>query len=147
VHKARGGDFRAWPTAADALEMCTSAASRCSGHGERLGRIEPGAHGDLVLLDRQSGAFTPLNDPLRQLVYGAGARDIRAVVVAGRVVMERGAVLGADAERLAAGVARYAPESRAGEAGPGADELESAVGRMYARTERAELDLDAYIPD
>jgi 5-methylthioadenosine/S-adenosylhomocysteine deaminase len=147
VHKARGGDFHAWPTAADALEMCTSAASRCTGHGEHLGRIEPGAHADLLLLDRDSAAFTPLNDPLRQLVYGAGARDIRSVIVAGRVVMERGAVLGVDSERLAAGVARYAPESRAGELGPGAEELESMVGRMYERTDRAQLDLDSYIPD
>jgi guanine deaminase len=147
VHKARGGDFHAWPTAADALEMCTSAASRCTGHGERLGRIEPGAHADLVLLDRHSGAFTPLNDPLRQLVYGAGARDIRSVIVGGRVVMAGGAVLGVDAERLAAGVTRYAPESRAGELGPDADELESLVGRLYERSDRAELDLDSYIPD
>ena len=47
VHKARGGDFHRWPTAAQALDMCTSAASICMGHGERLGRLEEGAHGDL----------------------------------------------------------------------------------------------------
>src|SRR3954453_20437344 len=39
VHKARGGDFRRWPTAAQAFEMCTSAVSIHMGHAERLGRV------------------------------------------------------------------------------------------------------------
>src|SRR5205823_423512 len=60
VHKARGESYRDWPTAADAFAMATRNASTCTGHGERLGRIEPGAYADLVLLRRDSLAFAPL---------------------------------------------------------------------------------------
>jgi 5-methylthioadenosine/S-adenosylhomocysteine deaminase len=146
VHKARGGDYRHWTTARDALEMCTSAASVCTGHGERLGRIAPGAHGDLILLDRSSPAFTPLNDPLRQLVYGGGPRDIRTVIVDGRVTVGGGRVIGIDHERLANEVSRWAPESQAGERSADAEEIERMVSEMYERADRAQLDLDAYIP-
>ncbi|MGH2984944.1 MAG: amidohydrolase family protein, partial [Solirubrobacterales bacterium] len=45
VHKARGGDHHDWITASESLSMLTREASICTGHGERLGRIEPGAYG------------------------------------------------------------------------------------------------------
>ena len=88
--------------------MATMGGSRCAGHGERLGRLEPGACGDLVLLDRDSLTFTPLHDPVRQLVYGA-ARDVGAVVVAGRVAVEDGRVPGVDV-----GVDAYITRPRGG---------------------------------
>jgi 5-methylthioadenosine/S-adenosylhomocysteine deaminase len=90
LHKVRGGDWRRWPTAAEALEMATEAGSGCMGHGEGLGRLEPGARGDLIMLPRSSAAFTPLNDPVRQLVYGAPSGDVETVVVDGRVVVREG---------------------------------------------------------
>ncbi len=102
VHKARGGDFR---LLADGRRGVAGwrpiEGSAVAGHGERLGRIEPGAKGDLVLIKRDSLAFAPLNDPVRQLVYGAPSRDVDTVIVDGRVVVRGGQLLGVDT-RLAA---------------------------------------------
>jgi 5-methylthioadenosine/S-adenosylhomocysteine deaminase len=145
VHKARGGDFRGWPTAREALEMCTSEASVCTGHGERLGRIEVGAHGDLILLSESSPGFVPLHNPVRQLVYGAPSRDVDTVVVAGRVVLRGGRPLGFDLHRVLQKAPTYAAESLAGERTDHAELIESAVAAMYERVERTALDVDSYI--
>lgn len=146
VHKARGGDWRDWPTARDAFHMATSAASVCTGHGESLGRIERGAHADLMLLRRHSPAFTPLHDPIRQLVYGAASREVRDVVVDGRVVVREGSVLGVDLDQLLERANECTPEVLGGVRRDDADEIESLVDEMYQSVERAELDVDSYIP-
>jgi len=145
VHKARGGDWRRWPTARDALEMSTSAASVCTGHGESLGRIEPGARGDLIMLPRRSAAFTPLHDPVRQLVYGAPSRDVQTVVVDGRVVVRDGRVLGIDFDTLLERAHRHTPDVLGGERREDAEELAQLVDEMYQRVERTELEVDSYI--
>jgi cytosine/adenosine deaminase-related metal-dependent hydrolase len=147
VHKARGESHRDWPTAADVFAMATRDASICTGHGERLGRIEPGAHGDLVLIPRDSLPFTPLLDPVRQLVYGAPSREVATVVVGGRVVVEGGRVVGVDEKRMLEVARRYAPPpADPGEHGTEAPmKLQEIVSGVYERAERSELGLDSYI--
>jgi guanine deaminase len=145
VHKARGGDYRRWPTAAEALAMCTSGASVCTGHGERLGRIETGAKGDLILLPLDSPALTPLHDPVRQLVYGVPSADIRSVVVDGRVVATDGKPVGVDLARLTEQAGPFAADSLAGERPADAAALESLVDEMYREVEATELDIDFYL--
>ncbi len=147
VHKARGESYRDWPTAGDVLAMTTRDASICTGHGERLGRVEPGAHGDLVLLRRGSLPFTPLIDPVRQLVYGAPGHEVETVVVGGEVVVAGGRLVGVDEERMLELARTYAapppdPDD------PGTEalmRLQEIVGGVYERAEHAELGLDSYI--
>jgi len=145
VHKARGGDFRSWPTAREALTMCTSAASICMGHGEGLGRLEPGAVGDVTLLRLDAPALTPLNDPVRQVVYGSSGDLVDTVVVNGRVVVERGKVAGVDVRDLAEQAAHWSAESLAGERPDDAEAIAGLVERMYRDVEAADLDVDAYL--
>jgi guanine deaminase len=145
VHKVRGGDYTHWPTAPDALRMATRDASPCAGHGERLGRLEPGARGDLILIPRSVPAFTPLHHGVRQLVYGAGAGDVHTVVVDGRVVVQGGRVLGIDHEWLMGRVGRYAAEALAGERSADAATLERLVGEAYVWADEQELELDSYL--
>jgi cytosine/adenosine deaminase-related metal-dependent hydrolase len=145
VHKARGGDYRSWPTAADALRMATIGGSPVAGHGQRLGRIAPGARGDLVLLRRDSLTFTPMNEPVRQLVYGAASRDIDTVIVDGRVVVRSGKLVGVDSEWLLESVRTHMHEALSGTASPQSQRLERVVAEMYARIEERELELDAYL--
>jgi 5-methylthioadenosine/S-adenosylhomocysteine deaminase len=145
VHKARGGDFHRWPTAAQALSMCTSEASVCMGHGERLGRVEAGAHGDLVLLPADAPALVPLHDPVRQVVYGSPSGDVDAVVVGGRVVVRDGAPADLDLPWLHGQARRYVVDSLAGDRPADAVEIEDMVGAMYERVEATELDVDSYL--
>jgi 5-methylthioadenosine/S-adenosylhomocysteine deaminase len=146
VHKARGGDHRDWITARESFAMLTREASACTGHQQRLGRIEPGAHGDLVLLDSRSPAFTPLNDPIRQLIYGGGSREIRAVVVAGEVVVEDDRLTRVDEAALLGRAREAAAEEGTSGGADGAAGLERLLEGVYRRAEEAELDVDAYLP-
>jgi 5-methylthioadenosine/S-adenosylhomocysteine deaminase len=145
VHKARGGDFHRWPTAAQALEMCTSAASIHMGHAERLGRIEPGALGDLFLLPLDAPALIPLHDAVRQLVYGVASADVRTVVVGGRIVVSEGTPTGIDLPRLHEQSTRYAVDALASDRAAEAAVIEALVADMYARVEATDLEVDAYL--
>lgn len=90
-------DRRRWPTATDALRMATisgAAVMRC----QNLGRIAPGAPADFVLHDLDHPSWTPLNDPLTQLVFGASGSTVDTVVVDGRVLVEGGRIVAFDPE-------------------------------------------------
>lgn len=145
VHKARGGAFRGWMRAADAFRMATAEGSPVAGHGQSLGRIEVGAKADLVLLRAGSLTLVPMNDPMRQLVYGAPSRDIDTVIVGGRVVLRQGELLGIDMAWLIDRVKVHAHEALAGTASPESLELERVVADMYARIDSRQLDIDAYL--
>jgi hypothetical protein len=99
-----------------------------------------------MLLRRHSPVFTPLHDPVRQLVYGAASREVRDVVVDGRVVVRDGRVLAVDMDRLLVRANECTPEVLGGVRRDDADEIERLVDAMYQRIERAELDVDSYIP-
>jgi 5-methylthioadenosine/S-adenosylhomocysteine deaminase len=147
LHKPKGDHHSRWPTASDALSMVTREGSVCTGHGDRLGRIEPGAHGDLLVVRGDGVAFTPLHDPVRQLLYGGSERDLRAVVVAGEVTVEDGALTRVDeAEMLARARDAAAAEMPYLTGGDGAARLEALVESMHRRAESQRLDVDAYIP-
>jgi 5-methylthioadenosine/S-adenosylhomocysteine deaminase len=145
VHKVRGGEYRDWVRAAQVLRMATVEGSAVAGHGQRLGRIEPGARGDLVLMRRGSLAFVPVNDPVRQLVYGAPSRDVDTVIVNGRVVVRHGELVGVDSEWLIDQVKVCAHEALMGTATPESLELERVVSDMYGRMDARPLDIDAYL--
>jgi cytosine/adenosine deaminase-related metal-dependent hydrolase len=144
VHKARGDHYTRWPTALRILELAGAAGGRALAQRAAAGRIEPGALGDLVLMPRRSLPFTPLLDPVRQLVYGTPSREVRTVVVGGRVVVENGEILGVDVEDVLARAEQYAPALAATRSAATA-RLEEIVGELYERAESADVAVDAYI--
>ena len=68
----------------------------------RLGVARPGALADLTLLDLNSTAFVPLNDPFQHLVYSETGSSVRTVIVNGRLVVEEGTLLTVNAGDLLA---------------------------------------------
>src|SRR5262249_52272117 len=127
------------------LQMATQAGSAVAGHGRRLGRIEPGAKGDLVLMRRGSLTFGPMNDPVRQLLYGAPSREGDTGIVNGRVTVRGGEAVGAGTGWLADRVRLHADEALTGSATRESLQLERVVSEMYARLDARELDIDAYL--
>lgn len=91
-----------WPRAEDALDMATSAGAAALQCAAALGRIAPGQGADLVLYDLASPRWTPCNDPAQQLVFAENGEAVHTVLVAGRVVLERGRPAGVDVDRLLA---------------------------------------------
>ena len=96
LHKLWEIDYEQWLGADAAWAMATANGAAAAGDREGLGRIEPGRRADLVLLDLDTLPFTPLNNPLRQVVLGSTTLAVDSVLVAGRWVMRAGRLAGID---------------------------------------------------
>lgn len=81
-------DPERWLSAEDALTMATTDGARILGMSGEIGRIAPGHRADIVLLDAEALAFTPLNDVLLQLVQSADSSVVDTVIIGGSVVLE-----------------------------------------------------------
>jgi 5-methylthioadenosine/S-adenosylhomocysteine deaminase len=88
IHNQAGTDFNQWVTPAQALSMATRNGARA--FGLDAGVLAPGKLADLVLLRRDTPAFTPLNDVMSQLVFCENGSSVDTVIVNGEVVVEGG---------------------------------------------------------
>jgi 5-methylthioadenosine/S-adenosylhomocysteine deaminase len=104
VQKVVEGDWRRWPTAAEILDCTLLGGARSVRLGERIGRIAPGFDADLILVDLDTIAFTPLNDLKRQLVFCENGSSVVMTMVAGEVVMRDGLLTKVDEAALKAEV-------------------------------------------
>lgn len=95
-------DDRHWPRASEFLEAATRGGARALRRAGDLGQLKPGAAADLILLDLDTHAFTPLNDLTRQLVYCEDGSSVRTTIVHGEVVFENGRVTTLDERALRA---------------------------------------------
>jgi 5-methylthioadenosine/S-adenosylhomocysteine deaminase len=76
--------------------MATAGGAVAAGDADGLGRIEPGRRADLVLLDLDAIPFTPLNDALRQVVFGSTTLAVDSTMIGGRWSVRSGKVTGVD---------------------------------------------------
>lgn len=91
-----------WFTPEQVLEMATEGGARALGLEGLTGRIEKGYAADLVLIDLTTSNFTPLNDPIYQLVFCEEGRSVDRVMVGGETVVLDGKLLTIDYGRLRA---------------------------------------------
>ena len=90
-----------WTRARTALAMATTggaAALRLPG----LGTLRVGAPADLVMYRLDTPAWTPLNDPVTQLVHAETGSSVDMVIVAGEILLEKGQPTRFDTAALAA---------------------------------------------
>ena len=87
LSKIRGDDYTRWLSAAETLKACTVGGANALGLGDRLGVLAPGMTADLVLYKLASPSFTPLGDPVRQLVYAERGQAVDASFVNGEAVL------------------------------------------------------------
>jgi cytosine/adenosine deaminase-related metal-dependent hydrolase len=88
-------------TAAQVLSCATWGAAKALSRPD-LGRLDPGAQGDVIVVDLTTPFNAPVFDSPRALVYYSTVRDIRTTLVAGRPVVQRGRVLGSDMDAVRA---------------------------------------------
>lgn len=62
-----------------------------------LGRLQPGAKADIVVIDLGHDRIGPAIDPIQTLMVAGSGRDVRSVVVDGRIVVDDGELIGFDA--------------------------------------------------
>jgi guanine deaminase len=102
-----------WLSAADIVRMATVGSARLLGLADEIGAIDPGRQADLVLLRADSTFLRPMSDVLGSLVYAETGTAVDTVLVAGRVVLQGGRVLGVDEDRLRARAQEAADRLRA----------------------------------
>ncbi|NNL99206.1 MAG: amidohydrolase family protein, partial [Gammaproteobacteria bacterium] len=104
--KSAVGDPTALP-AERCLEMATLGAARALALDEITGSIEPGKQADLVAVDLDHPATQPVFNPVSQIVYAAGRDQVSDVWVAGRAVVENGALTSIDTGAAIAAAERW----------------------------------------
>lgn len=114
IHKIAERDYRDWPTAAEVLNCAIRGGARGMGLEHEIGAIEPGRRADMILVDLDTLAFTPLNDLARQLVFCENGSSVRMVMVDGEIVVEDGRLTRIDEAALRAEVRELAVEFQAG---------------------------------
>jgi 5-methylthioadenosine/S-adenosylhomocysteine deaminase len=111
IHKITSPDYREWPTAQEILRCATRGSARGMRLDKVAGQLAPGCQADLILIDLDTLAFTPLNDLRRQLVFCENGSSVVLTMVAGEVVMENGKVLKVNEAALKAEVRELTRES------------------------------------
>jgi cytosine/adenosine deaminase-related metal-dependent hydrolase len=70
--------------------------------GGQIGRIARGYRADVVLYDLATPTWTPLNDPVQQMVFAETGSTVDTVLVGGEVVVEHGEIRLFDAPAILA---------------------------------------------
>lgn len=83
-------------TSRDVLQFATVEGARANGLLHRIGTIEVGKEGDLIMLRRSDINLMPVSNPWASVVSGAHAGNVDTVMVAGRVVKQYGKLVGVD---------------------------------------------------
>ena len=136
-------EYRVWPAAPELLAALTRGGARAMRSAGRLGQLAPGYAADLILLDLDTPAFTPLNDLRRQLVYCEDGSSVRFTIVDGRVVYEDGRVTTVDEKALRAEARALMSGYREtlARAGREADRLAPYYREMYLKAAGREVGL------
>ena len=115
IHNITSVDYQHWPKATEILDCLLRGGARAMRSPVPIGRIAAGHQADLIMVDLDTLAFTPLNDLHRQLVYCETGSSVRMTMVAGRIVYEHGQVTTID-ERALRAEARELAERQIGRA-------------------------------
>ncbi len=102
IHNITDHEYRNWPTPKEILRANITGGSRAMRNHQNVGVLAPGYEADIILLDLNALAFTPLNDVYRQLVYNELGSSVIMTMVAGEVVVEDGKVLTVDEDAIKA---------------------------------------------
>jgi 5-methylthioadenosine/S-adenosylhomocysteine deaminase len=80
----------------DAVRMATRGGAHAAGLPDDLGAIEPGRLADLVVVDLDSVFVAPVHRAVSALVFNVTPREVRHVLVDGRVVIDDRRLVTAD---------------------------------------------------
>jgi cytosine/adenosine deaminase-related metal-dependent hydrolase len=82
------------------VEMATIGGARALNMQDRIGSLEVGKLADLIIVDTDSVNMIPMYDVYSALAYAANPRDVRTVIIHGRLVVKNGQVVTVDVEEV-----------------------------------------------
>ena len=140
------GDHTTWVGAAEAFHAATMGGAKALGRANELGAVEAGRIADLVGYRLDGISFTPLNNPVNQLVYSAGRNEVDLVMVDGEVIEQGGKLTRIDEDAIIdeihAAHERIEPMLTASEAD--VEELVVPYQRIYRRCQCMDIAKDTY---
>ena len=140
------GDHTTWVGAAEAFHAATMGGAKALGRAKELGAVEAGRIADLVGYRLDGISFTPLNNPVNQLVYSAGRNEVDLVMVDGEVIEQGGKLTRIDEDAIIdeihAAHERIEPMLTASEAD--VEELVVPYERIYRRCQCMDIAKDTF---
>jgi 5-methylthioadenosine/S-adenosylhomocysteine deaminase len=91
-----------YPTVAEALSLATLGGAEILDMTDQIGALAPGKQADVIVLNPQTLNFAARFDDVSQVVFNAQPGNVEWVFVDGRVLKERGHLVGVDAEAVIA---------------------------------------------
>jgi 5-methylthioadenosine/S-adenosylhomocysteine deaminase len=149
IHNITEPDYMNWPRASEILRCLVRGGARAMQQQRDVGILAPGYEADLIMIDLNTLAFTPLNDLRRQLVYCENGSSVRMTMVAGRVVVEEGHVLTVDEEAIK-GETREIARAQASVAmkvREHAEQLAPFYRQMYLKAAKRDVGLNRWVGD
>ena len=90
--------------------MATRGGARALGIDDQIGSLEIGKRADLILVDCTDMDQVPVHDPLFVASTVVVGRDVRSVIIDGKVVMKEREILTVDMDALKSRLRRQIPE-------------------------------------
>jgi cytosine/adenosine deaminase-related metal-dependent hydrolase len=87
-------------TSRQCIDMATIAGAAANRMLDKVGTLTPGKEADIVVLDARSLSTWPMNNVPGTIVTMMNPRHVRDVLIAGKIVFWKGALVGWDIDRL-----------------------------------------------
>jgi 5-methylthioadenosine/S-adenosylhomocysteine deaminase len=102
--EAKGGDASDADSlrvsCADVIEFATLRGAIANGLDDKVGSLTVGKQADIILIRATDLTMIPRNNPYGSIVYNAHAGMVDTVLVAGKVVKDKGKLLNVDVDRI-----------------------------------------------
>ena len=147
IHTLEEPDYNLWPKAREVLRALTRGGAHAMRNEGKVGQLTVGCEADLILLDLNTIAFTPLNDIYRQLVYCENGSSVVLTMIAGKVVMENGKVLTVDEEAIKQEVRELMPfyQEEIEKTNLAAGKLEPYYRAMYLKCAATDVGMNRWV--
>jgi 5-methylthioadenosine/S-adenosylhomocysteine deaminase len=141
VHTISEIDYNTWVKAPEVLWALIRGGAKAMRMDDKVGKIATGYQADLIMLDLNTIAFTPLNDLKRQLIYCENGSSVVMTMVAGQIVVENGRMVTLDEEALKEEIRELMPlaHSKMRHLSESARRLEPYYREMYLRCAREDV--------
>ena len=100
VSRIQSLDYRTWLTTEEIVELATIGGANALGFDGTIGRIAPTYKADIVFLDLTNINYVPLNDATNQVVNSEDSGGVESVMIAGRMVLEKGRFTSLNYEKM-----------------------------------------------
>lgn len=148
IHNISDPEYRHWPVPMEILRAATTGGATAMRLAGKVGALAPGYLADIILLDLNTLAFTPLNDLRHQLVFCENGSSVVTTIIDGRVVMRDRKILTVNEEEIKAEARAMAGEFQAfmARCADAARDLDAHYRRMYLKATATEVPMQRWVP-